>query len=81
MPNQEPSKNPKTYFLRNIVFCPKCKSTDIVKKLEPVGLPNFGALSQMNVCNSCGFQDRIFPEISENDKDMLSKLKKAFRKK
>ena len=57
-------ENQKTYFLRNIVFCPKCHSTNIIKKLAPVGIPNVAALGQMNYCQDCGFQDKIFPEIS-----------------
>ena len=71
----------KTYFLRNIIFCPKCRSTNIIKKLMPEAIPNLGALSQTNVCQDCGFQDRIFPEIDENDKNILNKLQKIFKKK
>lgn len=71
----------KTFFLRNIVFCPQCKSTNSIKKMAPVGIANIGALGQMNICKDCGFEDKIFPEISENDKDKLEKLHKFFKKK
>ena len=49
--------------------------------MAPSGFPNVGAFLQMNVCNNCDFQDNIFPEINENDKEILSKVQKIFRKK
>jgi len=66
---------------KTLVFCPKCKSTDVIRKMAPVGIPNIIAIGQMNFCNACGFQDNIFPEIDENDKEILSKVQKIFNKK
>lgn len=74
-------ENQKSFFMRDIVFCPKCRSTNIIKKMAPMAIPNIAALGQMNFCQSCGFQDKIFPEINENDKDKLEKLRKFFKKK
>ena len=49
--------------------------------MAPSGFPNVGALLQASVCKECGFQDNIFPEIDENDKEILAKVQKIFRKK
>jgi len=85
MPRQKKSEKfkegeQKTYFLKSIVFCPKCKSTDVVKQMDAAGVPNVGALIQMNICQNCGFQNRIFPEISEDEVNHLEKLRKGFKK-
>lgn len=66
---------------KTLVFCPKCKSTDVVRRMAAAAVPNIGALLQINVCQDCGFQDRIFPEIDENDKEILEKIQKIFKKK
>lgn len=65
---------------RTIVFCPKCKSTNVNKIMSPSGFPNVGALLQASVCKDCGFQDNIFPEIDENNKDILRKAQTIFRR-
>lgn len=74
-------ENPKKSFVRTIAFCPKCKSTNIIRRMAPAAIPNIGALWQMNVCNDCGFQDKIFPEIDEGNEDILEKVQKIFKKK
>lgn len=79
--NKQKSEKGYNFIGKTIVFCPKCKSTDVIKKLAPMAIPNFGALAQMNLCNDCGFQDKIFPEIDEGDKDILGKIQKIFKKK
>ena len=66
---------------RSLVFCPKCKTTNTFKRLAPSIIPNFGALLQINVCRDCGFEDKIFPEIDEDDKEILDKVQKIFKKK
>ena len=73
---------PEHGMIRKIlVFCPKCKSTNVNRIMAPSGFPNFGALLQASICNDCGFQDKIFPEIDESDKEILIKVQKIFRKK
>ncbi len=74
-------KNKKGIFRKTVVFCPVCRSTNVIKKMAPMALPNLGALAPINLCKDCGFQDKIFPEINEDDENNLEKIKKIFKKK
>jgi C4-type Zn-finger protein len=78
---EKENKKKKSAFGKTIVFCPICKSTNIIKKMAPMALPHIGAFAPINLCKDCGFQDTIFPEINEDDENKIEKLKKIFRRK
>ncbi|MBW2990768.1 hypothetical protein KY348_03620 [Candidatus Woesearchaeota archaeon] len=56
------SKKPREPKVQWVKICPKCKS----KKVKSRGMVGFGrwqALSPNFVCQTCGFQGPLFPEI------------------
>ena len=58
-----------------IIFCPKCKSTDIKKEITI--FTAFGAPSLWK-CNNCDFKGHLFPEAKIN---RMKEIQKKFSKK
>jgi len=70
-------EEPKAEKKKFVKICPKCGSIDVKEELDNAGKVKFGAPLD-NICQSCGFRGKVFPEIEE---DKVKEFKKEIEEK